>query len=53
MVKYQGILPDLFREDQGMVAKGVLQNGVFIANELLVKHDENYMPPEVYKTLKK
>jgi cytochrome c-type biogenesis protein CcmE len=53
LVKYQGILPDLFREDQGMIAKGVLQNGVFVAKELLVKHDENYMPPEVYKTLKK
>ena len=52
-VSYQGILPDLFREDQGMVAKGLLKNDVFIAKELLAKHDENYMPPEVYKSLKK
>ena len=53
LVKYQGIIPDLFREEQGMVAKGNLKNKIFIAEELLVKHDENYMPPEVYKTLKK
>jgi cytochrome c-type biogenesis protein CcmE len=52
LVKYQGIIPDLFREEQGMVGRGILKNGVFIAKELLVKHDENYMPPEVYKTLK-
>jgi len=50
-VQYKGILPNLFRENQGMIAKGILKNGIFIAQELLVKHDENYMPPEVYKTL--
>lgn len=53
-VSYQGILPDLFREDQGVVAKGIYdsQQNIFIAQELLVKHDENYMPPEVAKNLK-
>lgn len=53
-VQYTGILPDLFREGQGVVAKGGFnENGVFIASELLAKHDENYMPPEVAKALKK
>lgn len=52
-VEYSGILPDLFREGQGIVAKGRLnQNGVFIAEEVLAKHDENYMPPEVANSLK-
>ncbi|MEJ2142410.1 MAG: cytochrome c maturation protein CcmE [Gammaproteobacteria bacterium] len=52
-VEYTGILPDLFREGQGIIAKGKLNaNGVFIAQEVLAKHDENYMPPEVAETLK-
>ena len=52
-VRYQGILPDLFREGQGIVAQGVLGNdGVFTASEVLAKHDENYMPPEVADALK-
>ena len=47
-VSYDGILPDLFREGQGIVANGRLgDNGVFQASEVLAKHDENYMPPEV------
>ncbi len=47
-VKYDGILPDLFREGQGIVANGVLQEGGFIeASEVLAKHDENYMPKEL------
>ena len=47
-VVYEGILPDLFREGQGIVATGVLHsNGVFEAQEVLAKHDENYMPPEL------
>ena len=53
-VEYTGILPDLFREGQGIVANGKLDNrGVFIAEEVLAKHDENYMPPEVKASLKK
>ena len=45
---YNGILPDLFREGQGVVARGRLnEDGVFLAEEVLAKHDENYMPPEV------
>ncbi len=52
-VQYTGILPDLFREGQGIVAHGKLnENGVFIADEVLAKHDENYMPPEVAASLK-
>lgn len=52
-VSYQGILPDLFREGQGVVAEGKLDgNGVFVADSVLAKHDENYMPPEVAKSLK-
>ncbi len=43
----------MFREGQGMVATGKLQKNVFIASNLLTKHDENYMPPEVAKSLKK
>jgi len=51
-VHYTGILPDLFREGQGIVANGRMgANGVFDASEVLAKHDENYMPPEVAKTL--
>ncbi|RMG28851.1 MAG: cytochrome c maturation protein CcmE [Gammaproteobacteria bacterium] len=53
-VQYTGILPDLFREGQGIVAKGRLRpDGVFVADEVLAKHDENYMPPEVAGILKK
>lgn len=52
-VEYTGILPDLFREGQGIVANGKLDNrGVFVAEEVLAKHDENYMPPEVKASLK-
>ncbi len=52
-VEYTGILPDLFREGQGIVAMGNLQgNGRFVAQEVLAKHDENYMPPEVADALK-
>ena len=51
---YRGILPDLFREGQGVVAEGALQpNGTFVAAEVLAKHDENYMPREVADALKK
>jgi cytochrome c-type biogenesis protein CcmE len=50
-VKYQGLLPDLFREGQGVVAQGRLQERVFLAREVLAKHDENYMPPEAAKAL--
>lgn len=53
-VEYTGILPDLFREGQGIVANGKLdERGVFVAEEVLAKHDENYMPPEVKASLKK
>ena len=53
-VQYTGILPDLFREGQGIVAHGQLQQDqLFIADEVLAKHDENYMPPEVADALKK
>ena len=52
-VVYEGILPDLFREGQGIVTKGTLdQTGVFVASEVLAKHDENYMPPEAEHALK-
>jgi len=52
-VSYTGILPDLFREGQGVVAEGKLNGaGHFIADTVLAKHDENYMPPEVAKALK-
>lgn len=50
-VKYEGLLPDLFREGQGVVAQGRLQDRVFIAREVLAKHDENYMPPEAAQAL--
>lgn len=52
-VTYRGILPDLFREGQGVVAEGTFVAGVFRADEVLAKHDENYMPPEVVDALKK
>lgn len=52
-VRYSGILPDLFREGQGVVALGRLgDDGVFHAEEVLARHDENYMPPEVAEALK-
>jgi len=52
-IEYTGILPDLFREGQGIVAHGRLNaGGTFIADEVLAKHDENYMPPEVAASLK-
>ena len=52
-VVYKGILPDLFREGQGVVAGGlIMRNNLFIADEVLAKHDENYMPPEVSAILK-
>ena len=52
-VEYSGILPDLFREGQGIVALGEKNSsGTFIADEVLAKHDENYMPPEVADALK-
>ena len=54
-ISFKGIKPDLFREGQGTVAKGTWnkENNIFIASELLTKHDEKYMPPEVAKSLKK
>ncbi|WP_321395311.1 cytochrome c maturation protein CcmE [Emcibacter sp.] len=53
-VVYRGQVPDLFREGQGVVAEGHLdENGIFIASEVLAKHDENYMPKEVAESLKK
>ena len=51
-VQYAGILPDLFKEGKGVVAQGQLRNGIFEAKEVLAKHDENYMPPEVAEALK-
>jgi cytochrome c-type biogenesis protein CcmE len=52
-VSYRGQLPDLFREGQGVIAEGTLgTDGVFVAREILAKHDETYMPPEVAKALK-
>jgi cytochrome c-type biogenesis protein CcmE len=52
-VAYQGILPDLFKEGKGVVAQGQLRDdGVFVAREVLAKHDENYMPPEAADALK-
>jgi cytochrome c-type biogenesis protein CcmE len=52
-VVYTGVVPDLFRENQGVVAHGRLgENGVFVADEILAKHDENYMPPEVARAIK-
>ena len=51
-VHFEGILPDLFKEGKGVVAQGKLQDGVFMAKEVLAKHDENYMPPEAAEALK-
>jgi cytochrome c-type biogenesis protein CcmE len=53
-VRYQGILPDLFKEGKGVVAQGKLDaEGKFTASEVLAKHDENYMPPEAAEALKR
>lgn len=52
-VFYEGILPDLFREGQGIIARGIVTpSGIIQAEEVLAKHDENYMPPEVADSLK-
>jgi len=51
-IEYTGILPDLFREGQGMIALGSLDGEIFRASEVLAKHDENYMPKEVADALK-
>lgn len=52
-VSYTGVLPDLFREGQGVVAHGKMLDGTFVADEVLAKHDEKYMPPAVARSLKK
>ncbi len=52
-ITYQGLLPNLFREGQGVIAEGVMEGGVFTASTILAKHDENYMPKEVVDALKK
>ena len=53
-VRYSGILPDLFKEGKGVVAQGQLRDdGVFVAREVLAKHDENYMPPEATEAIKR
>ena len=53
-IVYDGVLPDLFKEGQGIVANGTLNgDGVFVAEKVLAKHDENYMPPEVAESLEK
>jgi len=52
-VRYEGILPDLFKEGKGVVAQGQMQGSVFVAREVLAKHDENYMPPEAAEALEK
>lgn len=53
-VRYSGVLPDLFREGQGVVAHGVMgEDGVFVADKILAKHDEDYMSPEVAASLEK
>jgi cytochrome c-type biogenesis protein CcmE len=53
-VRYQGLLPDLFREGKGVVAQGrMADDGVFVAHEVLAKHDENYMPPEAADALQR
>lgn len=51
-VRYSGILPDLFKEGSGVVGTGVMHDGVFVAEEILAKHDEKYMPPDVTAALK-
>ena len=50
-IRDRGSLPDLFKEGKGVVAQGKLQNGVFVADQVLAKHDENYMPPEAEKAV--
>jgi cytochrome c-type biogenesis protein CcmE len=52
-VSYTGVLPDLFREGQGVIARGKIVDGTLRADEVLAKHDENYMPPEMAEKLKK
>jgi cytochrome c-type biogenesis protein CcmE len=52
-INFRGILPDLFREGQGIVAEGHFRDGIFQASEVLAKHDENYMPTEVADAIKK
>ncbi len=52
-VRYTGILPDLFKEGKGVVAQGKLDGNVFVAREVLAKHDENYMPPEAAEALER
>ena len=52
-VRFEGILPDLFKEGKGVVAQGRMSDGVFVAREVLAKHDENYMPPEAAEALKR
>ena len=51
-VSYEGILPDLFKEGQGVIVNGYLKNNIFEATEVLAKHDENYMPPEIKKKIR-
>ena len=51
-VQFKGVLPDLFAENQGMIGTGQLIDGVFVASEILAKHDETYMPKEVIDALK-
>ena len=52
-VSFEGILPDLFKEGKGVVAQGQLRDGVFVAREVLAKHDENYMPPEAAEAVRR
>jgi cytochrome c-type biogenesis protein CcmE len=52
-VRFSGILPDLFKEGKGVVAQGQLQGDVFVAREVLAKHDENYMPPEAAEAMRR
>lgn len=52
VVKYTGIIPDLFKEGQGVVALGKIQGDIFYADQILAKHDEKYMPPEISGSLK-
>jgi cytochrome c-type biogenesis protein CcmE len=52
LVKYYGILPDLFRENKGVVVEGYMEENIFMGKKVLAKHDENYMPPEVIEMIK-
>ena len=52
-VRFEGILPDLFKEGKGVVAQGKFEGGVFVAREVLAKHDENYMPPEAAEAMQR